>query len=85
MALYFYSFFFTVSFIPPLWVNFVSVLKFSTKLSEIEIDSQTMQLAEFNVFVFNLIGFVQIQKIGHDSIKLNQDDIRTFLLWFLAE
>ena len=39
-----------------------------------------MQLAEFNIFVFNLIGFVQIQKIGHDSIqKLNKDNIRTFL------
>ena len=54
-------------------------LKFSTKLFEIEIDSKMMQLAKFNIFVFNLIGFVQIQKIGLDLIKLNQDNIRTFL------
>ena len=81
MVLYFYSVF-TISFIPlpPLWVNFVTFLKFSTKLSEIEINSKTMQLAEFNIFVSNLIGFVQIQKIGHDSVqKLNKDNIRTFL------
>ena len=38
--------------------------------------SHTIQLAKFNSFVLNFIGFVSIQQISHDSINFNIVDSR---------